>query len=119
MTIRTGSRIDSASSAKAMPCARPLPSFALSPSATLRLNIGMNAAENAPSAKRARNRLGKRNAIMNASDAKPAPTKRKNSESRTSPSTRLVSVSPPTEPSALAWPTSPTEKAPFCSACAR
>ena len=43
-------------------------------SPTLRLNIGMNAAENAPSANSARNMLGRRNATKNASDAKPAPT---------------------------------------------
>ena len=96
ITISTGSSTDSAFSANDMPSASPLPTL----SATLRLNIGMNAAENAPSANKARNMLGRRNAIRNASDAKPAPTKRANSESRTSPSTRLASVSPPTEPSA-------------------
>src|SRR5437763_2513852 len=90
-----GSSTDSASSAKAIPAGSPGPS--LSP--TLWLNIGMNAAENAPSANKARNMLGIRQATANASDAKLAPTNCANSMSRTNPSTRLAKVSPPTDPS--------------------
>src|SRR5690348_4258581 len=59
----------------------------------------MNAAEKAPSANKARNMLGIRQATANASDAKFAPTNWANSMSRASPSTRLASVNPPTDPS--------------------
>ncbi len=95
MTMSAGRSTDSASSANAMPAGRPGPSL----SATFLLNMGMNAAEKAPSAKSARNMLGIRQAIVNASDAKFAPTNWANSMSRTSPSTRLASVSPPIDPS--------------------
>src|SRR5438270_3735547 len=95
MASSDGSSTDSASSAKATPAGSPGPSL----SATLRLNMGMNAAENAPSANKARNMLGIRHATAKASDAKLAPTNCANSMSRTSPSTRLAKVSPPTDPS--------------------
>src|SRR5437763_5816742 len=95
MATSDGSKTDSASSANATPAGSPGPSL----SATLRLNIGMNAAEKAPSANRARNMLGIRQATAKASDAKLAPTNCANSMSRTKPSTRLPKVSPPTDPS--------------------
>ena len=69
-------------------------------SATFLLNIGMKAAEKAPSANSARNMLGIRQAIVKASEAKFAPTNCANSMSRARPSTRLTSVSPPTDPKA-------------------
>jgi hypothetical protein len=89
----TGSRTARVCSAKRRPA------FTSSASPTLRLNIGMNAAEKAPSAKSARNMFGSRKATKKASDAKLAPTKLACSVSRTSASTRLTSVSPPTDPS--------------------
>src|SRR6185312_12475753 len=93
MPVRKTNRTASACSAKASAGAS---SPSLSP--TLRLNIGMKAEANAPSAKKARNMLGRRNATRNASDAKLAPTNVAWSESRTSARTRLTSVSPPIEP---------------------
>src|SRR3546814_17995320 len=63
-TIRIGNRTASACSAKRSPALVP-PS-----SATLRLNIGMKAAENAPPANSARNRLGRRKETKHASAAR-------------------------------------------------
>jgi hypothetical protein len=59
----------------------------------------MKAALNAPSAKSARNMLGRRKATKKASEAKLAPMKVVCSVSRTSASTRLTKVRPPTDPS--------------------
>ena len=64
----TANSIDRARSAKS----KPAESSPVSP--TLRLNMGMKAALNAPSANKARNMLGKRNAMVKASEAKLAPT---------------------------------------------
>ena len=64
----TGRSTASVRSAKRRPGESP------PPSATFRLNIGMKAALNAPSANSARNMLGRRKATKKASEAKPAPT---------------------------------------------
>ncbi len=60
-------------------------------------NIGTNAVLNAPSANSRRNRLGKRNAALNASDTGEIPSTAAISASRTKPKTRDTSVRPPTE----------------------
>src|SRR5207244_11055330 len=61
-------------------------------------NVVMNAVESAPSANKSRNRLGKRNAIKNASRFFPAPNKPANTVSRIRPSTRLERTAMPTTP---------------------
>src|ERR1044072_3939603 len=91
-TTSTGSSTASVRSAKSRP-AESSP-----PSATFLLNIGMKAAENAPSANKARNMLGRRKETKKASEAKPAPTKLACSVSRTRARTRLTRVRPATEP---------------------
>jgi len=57
--------------------------------------VGTNAAEKAPSAKRERNRFGRRSATKKASAMKPAPRKAATRTSRTNPKTRLTAVNPP------------------------
>ena len=57
---------------------------------------GTNAELNAPSAKSARNRLGKRNDTKKASATQPVPITAANSTSRANPKTRLTAVNPPT-----------------------
>jgi len=59
-------------------------------------NVVMKAVERAPSAKRSRNMLGKRNAIRNASRFRPAPKSPAKTCSRINPSTRLQSTASPT-----------------------
>src|SRR6056297_2208619 len=71
--------------------ARAWPARASSPE-----NTGMKAALNAPSAKRRRNRFGRRSATKKASATGPAPSTAAISRSRTKPRIRLAMVYPPT-----------------------
>ena len=94
-STRNGNSTDSIWLAKLRAAIRPWSAFSRSACVIFLLNNGTNTAANAPSAKSARNRLGKRHAIRKASDARPAPTKRAINMSRTRPKTRLTKVSPP------------------------
>jgi len=71
---KNGNSTDSTWPANALAAISPLPGSVFSASAILRLKSGTNTAANAPSANSARNRLGSRHAIRNASEASPAPT---------------------------------------------
>src|SRR5581483_7569482 len=64
------------------------------------VNTGITAVESAPSASRRRRMFGMRKATKKASVTGPAPKTRATSMSRANPSTRLVSVAAPMEPSA-------------------
>src|SRR5205085_9935249 len=66
------------------------------------VNVGMNAAESAPSANRSRSRLGTRNATLNASVAKPAPKNAAITCSRASPRIRDAMVAIETRPASAA-----------------
>ena len=67
-----------------------------------RVNWGTKAALMAPSAKRSRNKLGMRNAILNASATSEAPKRNAKTCSRTRPPMRLKKVATPMAPACFA-----------------